>query len=179
MDELEAHFVSNILSADWYDAAQNRIPPCGVDEALAFAHAVVDTLRKSAPTPEAFLINLAALAGGKILMEKGSLRITRFEDLPDRTRYTAAYQLRFGDIVGSWAMEETVMHDKWKKPTTRDEGADVSGPGSAAAPPNGTGGPRREEHWERKYKEVADMLKQRDEEMLRLKSKILESVRDY
>ncbi|KAK4042761.1 hypothetical protein C8A01DRAFT_13683 [Parachaetomium inaequale] len=175
MDELEAHFVSTILSADWYDASQNRTPPCGVDEALAFSHAVVDTLRKSAPTPEAFLINLASLAGGKILMHRGSLRITRFEELPDRTRYTAAYQLRFGDVVGSWAMEETVMHDKWKRPKRNDEGA--GGPGSAA-PPNGTDGPQAE-HWERKYKELADMLKRRDEEMLRLKSKIIESVKDY
>ncbi|KAG7285572.1 hypothetical protein NEMBOFW57_010201 [Staphylotrichum longicolle] len=171
MDEIEALFMSRILGADWYDAKNNRIPPCGVDEAWAFSQRVIENLLKTAATKEAFLINLSALAGGKILMPKGSLRITRFEELPDRTRYRSDWQLRFGAIVGNWSMEETVMHDKWKKPK-RDEGAV-----SNAATPNGTSGSQAE-NWERKYKELAATLQQRDEEMMQLRAKVMESVRD-
>jgi hypothetical protein len=171
MDEIEALFMSRILGADWFDAKNNRIPPCGVDEAWAFSQRVIENLLKSAATKEAFLINLSALAGGKILMPKGSLRITRFEELPDRTRYRSDWQLRFGSIVGNWAMEETVMHDKWKKPK-RDDGVV-----SNATTSNGTSGSQME-NWERKYKELAATLQQRDEEMMRLKAKVMESVRD-
>ncbi|KAK3906462.1 ARS binding protein 2-domain-containing protein [Staphylotrichum tortipilum] len=164
MDEIEALFVSSILRAEWYDAENKRISPCGVEEAWAFAQRVVENLLKSAPTKEAFLINLSALAGGKILMPKSSLRITRFEDLPDRTRYRSNWQLRFGGIMGNWAMEETVMHDKWKKPK-KDE---KTGPDPVA--PNGTSGSQAD-HWEKKYKELAATLQQRDEEMMRLRAK--------
>ncbi len=173
MDEIEALFVSNILRADWYDAKGKRIPACGVDEAWAFSQRVIENLLKSATTKEAFLVNLSALAGGKLLMAKGSLRITRFEDLPDRTRYQSNWQLRFGGIVGNWAMEETVMHDTWKKPKEGQAGA---APSSVTT--NGTGGPPQADHWEKKYKELAATLQQRDEEMMRLRAKIMESIRD-
>ena len=174
VDEIEALFVSSILRADWYDAKGSRISACGVDEAWAFAQRVVENLLKSATTKEAFLINLSALAGGKLLVAKGSLRITRFEELPDRTRYQSNWQLRFGGIVGNWAMEETVMHDKWKKKPE-------DGPGTAPAPDstavNGTGGLQADQ-WESRYRELAATLQQRDEEMLRLRAKVMESIRD-
>ena len=168
MDEIEALFVSSILRADWYDAKGSRIPACGVDEAWAFAQRVVENLLKSATTKEAFLINLSALAGGKLLMAKGSLRITRFEELPDQTRYQSNWQLRFGGIVGNWAMEETVMHDKWKKKPA---------PASDPTAVNGTGGLQADQ-WESRYKELAATLQQRDEEMMRLRAKVMESIRD-
>ncbi|KAK4239200.1 ARS binding protein 2-domain-containing protein [Achaetomium macrosporum] len=170
MDEIEALFVSSLLQADWYDAKQNRIPPCSVDEAYAFSQRVIDNLLKAATTKEAFLINLSALAGGKLLMHKGSLRVTRLEELPDRTRYSCKWQLRYGDIVGDMAMEETVMHEKWKKPKKDDQGGINTAGGTTSATPNGTGGPQTEE-WERRYRELADTLQQRDEELMRLRAK--------
>ncbi|KAK3303988.1 ARS binding protein 2-domain-containing protein [Chaetomium strumarium] len=179
VDEIEALFVSSILQADWYDAKQNRIPPCGVDEAYAFAQRVIDNLQKAATTKEAFLINLSALAGGKLLMHRGSLRVTRLEELPDRTRYSCNWQLRFGDIVGDMAMEETVMHEKWKKPKGADQGSSTgTGTTAASATPKGAGGPQSEAEWERKYREVANTLQQRDEELMRLRAKVLDSIRD-
>ncbi|KAL1838195.1 hypothetical protein VTJ49DRAFT_2952 [Mycothermus thermophilus] len=122
VDDLEALFVSTILAADWFDSTNHPIPACSVDEAFAFGQAVVETLMRTAPTKEAFLINLSGLAGGKILLQRGSLRITRLEELEDRTRYKAAWRLRYGSIVGEWAMEEVVLHEKWnkkKKPTNK------------------------------------------------------------
>ncbi|KAL2135792.1 hypothetical protein VTI74DRAFT_6858 [Chaetomium olivicolor] len=168
MDELEAHFISSILQADWYDAAQNRIPTCGVDEAWALYRRVVENLLASAPTKEAFLINLAALAGGSILMTKGSLRITRVEEGADRTRYECRWQLRFGDVKGDWAMEETVSHGRWKKAAREEQGA------GADVVVNGT----EEGYWERKYKELAATSRRREEEMLKLKARVIESIKE-
>jgi hypothetical protein len=177
MDSLEALFVSTILSASWLDAHHNPTPPCGVAEAFALSQTVVENLLKTAPTKEAFLLSLSGLAGGKTLLHRGSLRITRVEELPDRTRYACAWQLRFGGIVGDWAMEETVMHEKWRRPRESDTAAAASN--SAAMSPNGAAeGGSQADHWERKYKELAATLQRRDEEMIRLKAEILESVRD-
>ncbi|KAL2147961.1 hypothetical protein VTI28DRAFT_16 [Corynascus sepedonium] len=169
MAEVEALFVSRLLDAEWYDANQIRTPACGVDEALALSQTVVENLLTAAPTKEAFLINLSGLVGGEVLMPKNSLRVTRLEELPDRTRYSATWQLRFGSIAGTWTMEETVPHVKWKKP--KKDGAT---PGSAA--PNGAGASQAED-WEKKYRELAAVLLQRDEELTRLKSKIIDSVK--
>ncbi|EAQ86989.1 hypothetical protein CHGG_08242 [Chaetomium globosum CBS 148.51] len=164
MAEIEALFVSTLLDGDWYDINQQPIPPGSVEEALAYSQTVIETLRKTAHTNEAFLINLAGLAGGKFLMPKGSLRVNRLEELSDRTRYSITWQLQFGGIVGVWTMDETVMHDRWKKPKKDDEAAPLSG----STTPTGTDGSQAE-HWKKKYKELAATLQQRDEEMMRLK----------
>lgn len=172
MAEIEALFVSTLLDGDWYDINQQPIPPGSVEEALAYSQTVIETLRKTAHTNEAFLINLAGLAGGKFLMPKGSLRVNRLEELSDRTRYSITWQLQFGGIVGVWTMDETVMHDRWKKPKKDDEAAPLSG----STTPTGTDGSQAE-HWKKKYKELAATLQQRDEEMMRLKVRVIESMR--
>ncbi|KAL2159771.1 hypothetical protein VTH06DRAFT_1904 [Thermothelomyces fergusii] len=168
--EVEALLVSRLLEAQWYDADHSRAPPCGLDEALAIAQTVVENLLLAAPSKEAFLTNVSGLVGAGLLMPKDGLRVTRSEELPDRTRYSTRWELRFGTVAGTWTVEATVPHAKWKK-GEQDEGA---APGSATR--NGAA-PSDAGDWERKYKEVAALLRQRDEELLRLKSMIVESVR--
>lgn len=171
MAEIETLFVTTLLGGDWYDANGQPTPPGSVEEALAYSQTVIETLSKTALTNEAFLINLSGLAGGKFLMPKGSLRVTRLEVLADRTKYSITWQLQYGGIVGVWTMEETVMHDRWKKPK-KDDGAALSG----SETPTGTDASQTED-WKSKYKELAATLQQRDEEMMRLKVRVIESVR--
>jgi hypothetical protein len=168
MAEIEALFVTTLLGGNWYDANGQPVPAGSVEEALAYSQTVIETLRTTALTNEAFLINLSGLAGGKFLMPKGSLRVTRLEELADRTRYSITWQLQYGGIVGVWTMEETVLHDRWKKPKKDD--------GAASEIPTGTD-ESQAEHWKRKYEELATTLQQRDEEMMRLKVRVIESVR--
>lgn len=179
MDLLEAHFVTHVLSAEWYDAQHNRVPVCSVDEAWAFSQRVIENLMRSATTNGEFLLNLAALAGGHILMYKGSLRIVRLEELADRTRYRCSYQLRFGDIMDEWSMEETVMHDTWKKTSASEEQWRADATRGKSAPPNGAGGPPGPEYWEHKYKELAASMMERDREMVLLRGKVVESIRKF
>ncbi|KAK4130308.1 hypothetical protein BT67DRAFT_452536 [Trichocladium antarcticum] len=173
MGQVEVIFVSELLRAGWYDANHGPVPPGSVGEASALSQQVIENLLRAAPTNEAFLINLAALAGGMLLLNRGSLRVTRLEELPDRTRYSCVWQLRYGDIAGGWTMEETVMHGKWKTAQTDDDGASPGTAGGSTAGPNGTG-ESPADHWERKYKELAASLQRREEDMMRLKAKVMD-----
>jgi hypothetical protein len=174
MDDVEALFMHEVLRAEWYDAQGNKLPPCGAGEAWALVQSVIANLLKTAATKEAFLINLAALVGGKVLMNKGSLRVTRSEELPGRTRYSCVWELRFGDITGQWTMEEVVMHDSWKGAEGKKDGeGGTNGDGSSASV-----GEEEENSWERRYMELAAMLQKRDQEMVRLRAKVIESIRD-
>ncbi|KAL2265161.1 hypothetical protein VTJ83DRAFT_6261 [Remersonia thermophila] len=134
INNLDALFVSTILAADWFDSLGRPIPACSVDEAFAIGNAVVETLMRTAPNKESFLINLSGLAGGKILLQRGSLKITRLQELEDHTRYKVAWKLRYGSIVGDWAMEEVVPHDKWKKKNTTKPAGQKNDWGGTAAP---------------------------------------------
>ncbi len=185
--EIEAIFMHELLAGAWVDVNGNPAPKCTVDEAWAFSQTVVENLLKSATTKETFLINLSSLAGGHTLMTTGGLRVTRLEEHPDRSRYRSEWELKYGGIRGTYQMEETVLHSKWKVPGTaqppsvsepsrrheknsrsptvaaEDQNGDVDVVGSAA-------------YWKAKYVATASMLMQRDEALLRLRRRVMESV---
>jgi hypothetical protein len=172
MDELEGFFVHEVLTANWYDAKGNRIPPCGIDEASAIIATVMENLLKAAITKDAFLINLAALAGGKLLMSTTNLSIKRLEELPGRTKYSCTWELRLGDIRGIYSMEETVLHERWKKPDKDDRsttpGADTPADGEAAAA----------DQWQQKYAEMCDVVRKRDKQLADLRFRVMNSLKD-
>lgn len=171
MDELEGFFVHEVLTANWYDTKGNRIPPCSVDEASAIIATVMENLLKAAVSKDAFLINLAALAGGKLLMSTTNLIIRRLEELPDRSKYSCSWELRLGDIRGVYSMEEIVLHERWKRP----EDTHTTGPG-ADAPANGEASTA--EQWQQKYTEMCDIVRKRDKELAELRFRVMDSLKD-
>jgi len=179
IEEVEEFFTHQILMADWSDVRGARVPTCSVDEAAGLAQTVVENLLRTAVTKEAFLINLSALVGGKMLMPRGALRVKRLEttvaEMADRSRYLCEWELRFGDIRGSYAMEETVLHAKWKK--ERKEGEADESRSTTAAPEEGEGQREEAERWQKMYKEITDVMQNRDEELLRLRRKVVECMR--
>ncbi|CAK7227719.1 hypothetical protein SBRCBS47491_006663 [Sporothrix bragantina] len=118
IDEIEAYFMTEVFAATWYDENDQRIPPCSVEEACALVDIVIEDLVKGASCREAFLINLAALAGGKILMSKAETRIKRLERTADYTKYDFSWELRFGDVCGQFSITEVVEHARWKTMAT-------------------------------------------------------------
>ncbi|OIW27986.1 hypothetical protein CONLIGDRAFT_600314, partial [Coniochaeta ligniaria NRRL 30616] len=130
MDALEGFFAHEVLTADWFDASGNPLPPCGPDEAWAIISTIVENLLKAANTKDAFLINLAALAGGKLLMSTTNLRIARLNEeeggAAEVNRYRCTWELRLGDIRGVYSMEESVACARWRRKTTTG-GGDVRG----------------------------------------------------
>lgn len=118
IDEIEAFFMTEIIAATWLDENDQRIAPGSVEEASVLVDVVIEDLVKGASCKEAFLINLAALAGGKILMSDTETRIKRLERTSDYTKYDFSWELRFGDVCGQFSITEVVEHARWKKMTT-------------------------------------------------------------
>lgn len=225
--EMESLFVHQILGGDWFSYNGEAIPPCSVEEAWGLAQTVVENLLKAAATKEAFLINLAALAGGKLLMPANGLKVTRLEAEPGQTRYSCDWQLQYGDICGSFSMKETVLDEKWKKGVSAPvavapmntaspnhkrkreglngsipeegnaRGGDAAGggnniatmngrnsnPGSTVAATSVTADESESQQdeaatWKRRYKEMAKILHQRDQELERLRSMIVGALKD-
>ncbi|KAK3990541.1 ARS-binding protein 2 [Cladorrhinum sp. PSN332] len=161
--ELHALFVGSLLRATWFDSSGRPIPPCTPEEAWAFSEAVVKTLRQSAPNKEAFLINLSALAGGHLLMPQNSLRVHRLGATPDgrKVKYKSEWKLRFGEVEGDFSMEEVV---------------DDVGAGQREKEKKGEGDDGKEVDWEKRYKELEGVLRRKEEEMGRLRGKVLEGL---
>lgn len=177
IDELEGFFTHEILTANWFDAENNPIEPCGVDEAWGICNTVIENLLKAAVTKDAFLINLAALAGGKLLMNTTHLRITKLEEGTDRTKYRCNWELRLGDIKGAYSMEETVLHSKWQtKKRKADKLAD--GTTAEASTINGKDEDAGAEVWQQKYKDMCNVLKKRDQQLADLRCKVMQSLKE-
>ncbi|KAK0626939.1 ARS binding protein 2-domain-containing protein [Immersiella caudata] len=153
IEEVEDFFAHTIITGQWFDSLGVPIPAGSYDEAMALAQTVIENLIRTAATKEAFLINLSALTGGKMLMPKDSLRITRLEtpaEMVDRSRYLCQWELRYGDIQGTYSMEETVLHSKWKK-GKKDAG-----------PEEGVAEREEAERWQTMYREIMDVMARRD-----------------
>ena len=172
--ELEAFFAHEIFSANWFDAKGNRIAPCDEEEAYAIVTAVIDSLRRAAATKDAFLINLAALAGGRVLMSTTNLDITRLEELPDRTTYHCNWELRLGDIRGIYTMHQAVMHNQWKKPDKDARSSTATPAAEADTPPAEEGSA---EHWQKKYRELCDVMRAKERQLSDIRLRVLESLR--
>ncbi|KAM7199599.1 ARS-binding protein 2 [Rhypophila sp. PSN 637] len=183
--EMESFFVSQILGGNWFSHDHKEIPPCSIGEAWALAEAVIDKLLKTAATPQAFLINLAALAGGRLLMAPNALNITRQrpdQDEPRKQRYLCEWHLQFGSIRGSYSMEETVLVDKWR--TAGDLNTTQPGPRPTATRATTAAATRcdndndNDNVWEGRFIEAAKLLQQRDEELERLRSLIVGALKE-
>ncbi len=159
-----------IINGTWTDANGNPIPACGIDEAWAISTTIIENVLKAAASKEAFLINMAALAGGKTLHGANFLRITRYDDT-DRNRYTCHWELRLGDIRGLFSMQETVMHDRWKKP-------DLPQADEIEAADRRDGEGQNGADWHQKYLELLTLVRAKDKQLNTLRSKIMESLRD-
>lgn len=172
MEEIEVFFVAELLSCNWFDAAGNKTPPCGVDEAVALSRTMVENLSKQALTPEAFLINLSALAGGQIMKKKKAC-ITRVEVGPMTTKYQCKWELQYRSLKGSFSLMETVPHSMWKKTKKSDtdsadeeEEEDDTDQSEFSA-----------EFWKKKYQELVRAGEAKDQQANHLRIKVLEFLR--
>ncbi|KAI1381092.1 ARS binding protein 2-domain-containing protein [Hypoxylon crocopeplum] len=157
-DEIEAMFVADILECTWYDEKGQPGSPASIDEAVALVKAVIEGVSKQAPTKQAFLINLSALAGLKYMMKAGGNSVQRLEVGADYTKYHCAWGLRYGSLSGKFQVTETVPHYRWKrgfqKPDERPLSAvDVPAEGEAAT-----------EYWRRRYTDLVRIVNKKNED---------------
>ena len=153
VDALESHFICEILAADWYDVAGNSIERCSIDEASKICKQVVKNLQSESSSTEAFLINLSALAGGPLMTR---LRMTTL-DYETRIDYECQWKMRFGSIEGDFTIRTTVQRT----------------PDTATADPNMNVGEDGEVTWKKRYLDLQQQIRERDEKVGKLKMGIL------
>jgi len=153
MDALESHFISEILSADWYDATGESIERCTIDEADKICKQVIKNLKAESSSTEAFLINLSALAGGPLMTR---LRMTRLEQ-SSTAHYECHWKMRFGSIEGDFTIRATVHHGV--------ESAELE-----------HGPEEPEESWKKRFLDLQQQIRERDQKVTRLKSRVLDAL---
>ncbi|OLN92181.1 ARS-binding protein 2 [Colletotrichum chlorophyti] len=159
IDAVLGYFAHETANANWVDAQNNPIECCSIAEANALVHTTVERMWQSAANRDAFLVNIAALAGGKSLMTTSKLRIKREEEHSDRATYTCSWEFRLGSIRGHYNMVQTVMYDRWRKPQE-----DVK--------PTGKREDDEESVWEKKYRDLLALSEKRDKELQALRAGI-------
>ncbi|KAK8094382.1 ARS binding protein 2 [Apiospora hydei] len=167
---VESWFVSDILVADWYDANDNKITSCGVDEGLALAKQIINGMAKKAPSAEVFLLNVSAIMGGCLLRSKNRPSIKRLETGPEYNRYTCRWYIQYGTLVSDYTLHETLPHDTWQKDRRRGE----KNPGQARTV---EAEEDTAEFWKQKYQELLHQQRANIDQVTDLRVQVFEAVK--
>ncbi|KAK8086852.1 hypothetical protein PG994_001826 [Apiospora phragmitis] len=167
---VESWFVSDILISDWYDANDNKIASCGVDEALALAKHIINGMAKEAPSAEVFLLNVSAVMGGCLLRSKNRPSIKRIETGPEYNKYLCRWYIQYGALISDYTLNETLPHDTWQK--ERRHGEKNSGQASTVEAEEDTA-----EFWKQKYQELLYQQRANIDQVTDLRVKVFEAVR--
>ncbi|TFB03714.1 ARS-binding protein 2 [Trichoderma ghanense] len=170
VDGLISYFTHVLHNSDWVDPEGNQQEIAGMDECTAMVNATVEHMYRNAESSQAFLINLAALCGAKMLMTNRP-RCYRVETSEGVYTYYFDWQYRFGHLKGQFTMTHSVPVTMWKKPSAR-EAAEASQPGGPSTGENLT-----TEQWQVKYGALMDELEKRDQELFKMQNIVMASMR--
>ncbi|KAF9877691.1 ARS binding protein 2 [Colletotrichum karsti] len=160
------YFTEETANGEWVNADNDPIEGCSMAEANALVHTTVERMWQTAPNQDAFLINLAALAGGRSLMTTSKLKVKREAEYADRATYSCSWEFRMGSIRGNYNMVQTVMYNRWKK-TPEEKERDKP---EVKATIGGVNEPESE--WEQRYRDLLAVSEKRDKELQALRSGI-------
>lgn len=168
IDSLLSYFVQQTHESQWFDEQGNPDEPASMNEAAALVNATLENMLKTSTSSQAFLINLAALAGARTLLATKA-RCYRLQDDDDFYHYRFEWEYRFGHFRGQFNMTQSVPRTMWKKPTKDPMNARATNDGG------GSGGLSAAD-WQRKYTVLLDEMRQRDEELFDLRAKMMKSM---
>ncbi|CAJ0545686.1 Ff.00g091590.m01.CDS01 [Fusarium sp. VM40] len=160
IDELLGYLMRNCLTSNWFDAEGNPTHTSSTNEAMALVNAILGDMYKAAPSPETFLINLAAMTGGGYLLS-GDLTFRRLGVHGSARKYICEWEYRLGHIKGQYQMEAMVPLE------TLDE-TDTS-PGPTAEEP---GAKLSAEEWQAKYENLLMEMDRRDKSFVDLGARV-------
>lgn len=185
VDALFSHFVLEAMMADWVDAEGNPAESASAEEASAIITTIIESLWRSSTSNESFLINVAALAGGKMLMTTTRLRLSRLERLAEGVLYACSWEYRLGALKGAFSMTQVVSYELYRPPgyggakteeagsSAREEGAGGATTATAAAGQDVEGA----KYWQKKYEELAGILKNKDQQILDLEQGVFTTLK--
>ena len=162
MDEVIGFLTKCTRDAEWIDVEGNIMkdrPP--VEEVTALVNTTIEAMWKATASPEAFLINLAAMAGGHVLLTDKS-KVRRLGTEGGFLKYRCEWEYRFGSIKGFYTMEQGVPQ---KMATGREK---YDGKVSEEEAKNMTA-----EQWQQKYHDMVEELRKKDRELLNIRMRLL------
>ncbi|KUI57996.1 ARS-binding protein 2 [Cytospora mali] len=172
IEELVSLFAYDMVVAEWFDSAGNPLPACSVEEAVGMSQQIIEDVMHGATTNEAFLINMAALAGGSLLKSDKNIKVHRAISGDGFSMYNCHWEMRLGDIKGSYSVQVTLADSKWKRRVSaaeqggeEEEQEDAEGEednGGAHEKGDSTG---EAERWQRKYRDLLDVVQQQKSEL--------------
>ena len=118
VDALVSYFVRSMADSEWIDADGNPDEPAGIEESTAIVNAMLQNMYKTSTSPQAFLINLAALAGSMTLVTSRP-KCVRVGESDGAYVYKCDWEYRFGHVKGSCTMPQHVPYTMWKKPPAK------------------------------------------------------------
>lgn len=168
IDALVAFFVRLTIESEWTDKDGNITERASVEEANAIIHSTLQNMYRTSGTIKEFLINLAALAGARMLMT-GLSRCQRLGESNGYTQYTCEWEYRFGDLAGYFNMTAHVPFSMYRQPEPNqddDANGDEDADGNLSAA-----------HWQEKYRSLLREVERKDMELFRLKNSLITSMK--
>lgn len=165
VDSLLSYFVQQVQESQWFDENGNVAEVACMDEAAAIVNATLENMLKTSTSAQAFLINLAALAGAKTLLASNG-KCFRLRDDKEYYHYRFEWEYRFGHFKGQFNMVQSVPRAMWNKPVKENKTGGEGADGADA------GGGLSAEEWKRKYAMLLGEMKRRDREISDLRAKM-------
>ncbi|KAK2591180.1 hypothetical protein QQS21_011136 [Conoideocrella luteorostrata] len=181
VDALVAYFTRSMSEADWQDVNGNSVKTVDLEESAAMVHAMLQTMYKTATSPQAFLINLAALAGSTTLVTNRP-KCTRLSERDGQFTYKCEWEYQFGQVKGGFTFEQAVPASMWAKTKTQPPVPPVGGEASGGGDDEGEDKDQlfTKEYWQRKYEVLTAEMATRDKDLADLKFKIMSALgREY
>lgn len=173
VEEVVGYMVQSTLEADWFDT--NSVPTTGgtVAEGTAIINTIIEEMFKSSVSPQAFLVNLAAIVGGRYLVASRT-RIWRHEVEDGARRYVCEWEYGFGSVRGQYKMEQKVslamIGEKEEDTATADKEGEEPKPETGAL---------SEMEWQVKYENLLEEMRKKDREFLELEVRVTKALKKH
>ncbi|KAJ4199682.1 hypothetical protein NW767_008101 [Fusarium falciforme] len=163
VDQVIAYMTHGCLAAEFCDAEGRPSYGCSMQEALGITNSTIEEMYKGATSPEAFLINLAAVTGGSHLLA-GRTRICRMGRENGLMRYACQWTYGFGHVRGVYQMEQTVPLDLIGEGPRRDDGPMGTAEGTAST--------LSVSEWQAKYESLLGEVQKKDKRLWDLRTRV-------
>ncbi|KAM0440759.1 hypothetical protein ACHAPT_000060 [Fusarium lateritium] len=164
VDQVIAYMTHGCLAAEFCDAEGRPSYGCSMQEALGITNSTIEEMYKAATSPEAFLINLAAVTGGSHLLAART-RICRMGREDGLMRYACEWTYGFGHVRGVYQMEQTVPLDLIGEGPRKDEEG-------LAGTAEGTASTLSVSEWQAKYENLLGELQKKDKRLWDLRTRV-------
>lgn len=163
VDQVIAYMTHGCLAAEFCDAEGRPSYGCSMQEALGITNSLIEEMYKAATSPEAFLINLAAVTGGSHLVAART-RICRMGREDGLMRYALEWTYGFGHLRGVYQMEQTVPLDLIEEGSRRDDGPMGTAEGTASK--------LSVSEWQAKYESLLGEVQKKDKRLWDLRARV-------